>query len=95
MQEPQLQSQTVYSYDHFILLTTIIVFPVLLAADLPNGGGHKLISLVPFMKPSPPYPIHKPWGIDNGVVTDGLRDSTLSLVTFQTQWVLVKAVKVN
>lgn len=80
-----MQSQTVCSYNHFILLTTIIVFPVLLATDLPNGGGHKLITLVPCMKPSPPHPIHKPWGIDNGVVTDGLRDSTLFLVTFQTQ----------
>ena len=36
-----------------------------------------------------PYPIHKSWGIDNGVVTGGLRDSTLFLVTFQTHAVSV------
>ena len=66
-----------------------------MATDLPNEGGHKLISLVTYMKPSPPYPIHKPWGIGNGVVTDGLRDSALFLVAIQTQWMLVKLVKVN
>lgn len=69
-----MQWQTVYVYNHFMLLTTTIVFPVLLATDLPDGDGHKLISLVLYRKPSPPfYPIHKPWGIDNGVVTEGLK----------------------
>ena len=94
MQEPQLQSQTVYSYDHFILLTTIIVFPVLLATVRPAQWGWPQTDLIGPIHEAVPS-LHKPWGIDNGVVTDGLRDSTLFLVTFQTQWVLVKSVKVN